>query len=574
MASGNDIDLALKRILDGATADEVEGPTLDFKEDRATPGDVERLLAEAAICFANAAGGTVVLGVSDKLRGPAAMIGTTLDAERVRQRIFELSRPHLLVDVRRPREHPKLLVISVPQSPEIHSDTQGRAYRRINKSCLPMTPDQQARLREEKQGFDWSAQDSGTASAEAAPEAMSAARALVGQFTDERRRLAGLGDADLLGALGALADRKSLNRAGALLFCRKGLEHHEIIYQYRPTPGGEPQVAARVAPPFVLGFARIMELVAARRTLTPITLPSGQQFTIEDFPELAVREALSNAMCHRDYTVGRAVAVEHSPQVLAVDSPGPLVSSVTLDNILTTPPKPRNPALARAARTLGLAEEFGRGIDRIFREMIRAGRAVPRIEADFDRVRVTMVGGAPNTQIARFVATLPEHEREDTDTMLVILHMCSHKTVTAEAITTLIQKSPEEAAAILARLATPDLGLLERNRASATRRQAVYRLSGEGLRGLGSAVSYHRRTTDEIDKKVIAHVREYGRITNRTLQNFLDVHVFKARDIISDLAHRGILDRVSAQSRGTKVEWGPGPKFPATRARRTPGTES
>ncbi len=140
------------------------------------------------------------------------------------------------------------------------------------------------------------------------------------------------------------------------------------------------------------------------------------------------------------------------------------------------------------------------------------------------------------------------------------------------AIAPFIQKSVEEASAILARLASTEVGLLERNRASAMRRRAVYRLSGESLRALGSAVTYHRRTTDEIDKKVIAHVREYERITNRTLQNFLDVHVFKARDIIGDLADRGILERVSAQSRGTKVEWGPGPKFPAKRARRAPTT--
>ncbi len=68
------------------------------------------------------------------------------------------------------------------------------------------------------------------------------------------------------------------------------------------------------------------------------------------------------------------VHVDHSPQVLVVSSPGPLVGGVTPENILTHPSKPRNPGLARAARTVGIAEEVGRGVDRIVREMIRSGR--------------------------------------------------------------------------------------------------------------------------------------------------------------------------------------------------------
>jgi ATP-dependent DNA helicase RecG len=46
----------------------------------------------------------------------------------------------------------------------------------------------------------------------------------------------------------------------------------------------------------------------------------------------------------------------------------------------------------------------------MYREMIRSGREAPKIEDLADHVRVTLLGGAPNTQIARFVAQLPEEE--------------------------------------------------------------------------------------------------------------------------------------------------------------------
>ncbi len=101
--------------------------------------------------------------------------------------------------------------------------------------------------------------------------------------------------------------------------------------------------------------------------MTPVNLPDGQQIQIEDFPTLAAREALANAVIHRDYHLREPVNVIHSPDLLVVTSPGPLVSGVTPDNILTHPSKPRNPCLMTAARILGLAEEVGRGVDRMYR---------------------------------------------------------------------------------------------------------------------------------------------------------------------------------------------------------------
>jgi ATP-dependent DNA helicase RecG len=89
---------------------------------------MERVLADAAICFANTAGGIIIVGVCDKKKGIEAITGTNLDPDRVKQRIYELSRPHLNVEVTRHPDHENLLLIFVPQSSDIHSDTRGRAY--------------------------------------------------------------------------------------------------------------------------------------------------------------------------------------------------------------------------------------------------------------------------------------------------------------------------------------------------------------------------------------------------------------------------------------------------------------
>ena len=562
---------ALDAIRAGTEAGSLETETLEFKQDSDSIEDTLHDVADAVLCFSNASGGTVVVGIANRGLGPDAFKGTRLDPDLTRKRIYELTRPPLVVDVVNEGSYGvPLIVIRAPQSPELHSDPQGRAPRRIGTDCVPLTPDEQMRLREERLGIDWSAAPSGRAPSEASPIALTVARRRLGAFPDARSELADLSDPDLFTALGVVSPNGELSRAGEILFCgRRPAAEPALVYQYRATPGGEPLAIDRLIDPLVIAFERILELIVARRNLTPVTLPDGQQLHVEDFPDLAVREVLGNAVIHRDYHLHGAVSVEHSPEVLVTTSPGPLVSGVTPENILTHPSKPRNPLLARAARTLGLAEEVGRGVDRMYREMIRSGRDVPRIVSSSDNVRVTLVGGAPNTQIARYAAQLPPRERDDTDTMLSLFVLCAKRTVNATEMAPVLQKTREEAESVLRRLASDGVAMLEPTRESARRSNPNYRLRIEPLRMLGSAVPYQRRTTDEIDYKVIEHVREYGKVTNRTVRNLLDVSLQRAATVVSDMVKRDLLVKTSEAQRGPSVEYGPGAKFPQRATRRS-----
>ena len=69
-------------------------------------------------------------------------------------------------------------------------------------------------------------------------------------------------------------------------------------------------------------------------------------------------------------------------------------------------------------------------------------------------------------------------------------------------------------------------------------------------------------------RKVMAHLNEYGRISNRTLQNLFDVDLWRARDILADLQARRIIIKTSEAARGPSVEYGPGPSFPRKRKSR------
>ncbi|MCC7078884.1 MAG: putative DNA binding domain-containing protein [Acidimicrobiia bacterium] len=559
----SDIEAQLRHIFDGARPRDLEDVRLDFKEDARSPRETARLLADAAVCFANADGGTVVVGVNDDVSGPDALIGTELDPQEVQRRIYELTTPALLVQADELRfEDRRVLVLTVPRSFEIHADPQGRAKRRVGSACLPMSPQDQAALREERRGVDWSAEVSDVGMGDVDPDALSAARRRLRQYSDEVSKLADLSDADLLRGLGVVDERGRLLRGGEVLFCAGSGSTPWVLYQYRPTPGGEATLVERLAGPLLMVLDQLVELAWARRHVTSLNLPDGSQIEVADFPEGAVREVIGNALFHREFRLTAPVTIEHSPTVFVVESPGPLVAGVTEQNILTHPSKPRNPCLFQAARKLRLSEETGRGVDRMYRELLRSGHDTPSITQTTDTTRVAFVGGAPRTQVVKFIAGLDDVERDDVDTLLVIFSMLTSRTITAEELAGTIQKSETEAESVLSRLAADKPGILEATRESRRLKKSEYRLRSSALGTLGGAVAYRRRSVDDTDRKVIAHVNEYGRISNRTLQNLLDLDVFRARDLLRDLQQRQILVKTSEQQRGPAVEYGPGPKFP------------
>ncbi|MEV4847801.1 RNA-binding domain-containing protein [Micromonospora matsumotoense] len=561
----------LEDILAGVAAGKRESSVLDFKVAKSSLKEAWADLSEAAVCFANASGGTIVVGVADTPGGQQAFVGCELDEQTLRQRIYHLTTPGLLVEIDVIRfADSRLLAIRVPEGLEVYSTVRGYTYHRVNDECLPMRPAEVTRLSEERRGIDWSAASSTRPLEDVDPLAIRQCRRLLTNSADSRRQsYARLSDHDLLRALKAVGDDGYLTRSGELLLCgaASSAPPDALVYQHRKTQSGEPDAIMRLGTPLVLAFDELLQAVRARQGITPVTLPDGQQLQIEDYPMTAVREAVANALIHGDWRTRLPVSIEHSTQYLKVTSPGPLVAGITVDNILTKGSRARHPALAAAFRLLGLAEEVGQGVDRMYREMIRSGRDTPLIADENHQVVVLFRGQAPNTRITKFLATLPPDEQEDTDALLIVLLLCTKRTIGAKQLAPIIQRSELEAQAALRRLSNHPSMLVEPTRGTANRTQPTYRLTADALSRLGNAVAYHGRSSDEVDRKVIEHMRDYGEINNRTVQRLFDVDVYAARDILKDLVERDLLTRTSEQTRGVAVRYGPGSMFPTTTRR-------
>jgi ATP-dependent DNA helicase RecG len=385
--------------------------------------------------------------------------------------------------------------------------------------------------------------------------------------------LSRLRDRQLLEALGLVAADGKLTTAAVLLVAKEAtiaevIPSYGYSYQYRPSPGSEATQRIRSTKPLLAAVEVLTEAIDTRTQVQPLNVAGGVQLRLVDYPPSAVRELLVNAMIHRGFDGQGTVDIEHSPERLVITSPGGLVSGVTPANILTHPSTPRHRLLAEVVARCQLAERTGQGIDRAYREMLRAGKKPPQIEDLGSRVRASLSGGVGNDAFIRFVRDLPSELGGDVDVLIALSLLREAKSIDAMKLAEAIQRSPVEAQEVLARLAD-EPALLEATRRTLRKPFPTYRLQNQPLVDLARAVTYRRRTTlDGIDAKVIDNVSEYGFVTNKTLQRLFDIDVYAARNMLSDLRDRELLEKIGKARGGPGVKYGPGGKFPRKRSRR------
>lgn len=566
------IEAILSEVGNGRPAASFESETLDFKRPGRDVRHTLELLADAAVCFANARGGTLVLGVDDKATArDAALVGVdpSLTIDTIRKGIYERTRPNLTVSA---QEHlvddTRLVVLSVVEGIELYANAKGLATRRLGTECLPFPPEQQVEVRRARGQLDWSAEEVDVGVDDLSPLELDRARRLL--LTAGHDDLANLRDRQLLESMRLARPNGSLTNAAVLLFgtealIRDTIPSHGYSYQFRPSPGSEATSSSRGWRAIPAAVETLLDLIDRRAEARPLNLSGGVQLSLVDYPASAVREVVVNALIHRDFPTGGSVDIEHSPERLTVQNPGGLVSGVTPENILTHPSTPRHRLLAEAVSLLRLAERTGQGIDRAYREMLRLGKEPPSIQDDGLAVRASLVGGIGNDAFVRFVQDLPAGVGNDVDVLITLSLLRTNPSVDAPRLAQAIQRTAADAQDVLARMTDPEVGLLEPTRRSLHKPFPAYRLRNEPVAALGRAVTYRRRTIDQIDEKVIEHVQEYEFVTNRTLQRLFDRDLYGARNLLNDLRERGLLEKLGTARGGRGVRYGPGPKFPRTK---------
>lgn len=378
--------------------DQGEGPTVEFKREFTTAIDREM------VGLANAGGGVVLVGIADD-----ATIAGVDDPQRIADRVMGLCRTN----------------VKPPITPQISTvETEGKFVVVIHVAegeQKPYTANDICYVR------------AGATTRRARPEELRRLSFDTEYTTYERTPATGTGFDDL--NLAKLQDYIEHRAPGSIHI--NGVRASDVAVSWNlarqieeklvPTVAGlmlfglKPQQAH---PEWGLGAVRVsgVEITApivdrvdfegtadelieqalnfVRRNMRIAALfenGTGRRRDVPEYPLEAVREALTNAVAHRDYGSPGRVQLHIFEDRLEVSNPGGLPGDLTLEEVTERggASYPRNPTIARVLRDWGYMEEVGRGLLRIQREMQTLGSEAPVFES------------TP----ARFTATLPSRHR-------------------------------------------------------------------------------------------------------------------------------------------------------------------
>lgn len=381
-----------------------ESETLEFKK---TIGS-RREAAKTVCAFLNQNGGRVLFGVTER----GAVAGQEIGERTIEDVSDELHRldPPVLPSI---KQVPvgggrKVIVVEVEVGPMRPYRYKGAAYRRVGNTTRAMSAEEYNRMLFERMHSDqrwenqpavgWSIDDLDAAE--------------IRNTIEEARQSGRLNvppggePADLLRGLGLLHESVPL-RAGVVLFGNPNRLEAEM-----------PQCLLRVARFRGSDRAHFLDnrqfngnaftLLASAEHFLRHTLPivgrfKGDRFVRVDeplYPLLAIREAVANALCHRDYSVGGgSVGIAIYDDRLEVTSSGPLRFGLTPEKLLEPhDPLPWNPLIARTFFRRGVIEDWGSGTLTMARLMNEAGLPTPEIEDDGATVTVRFRHSQPDTQ--------------------------------------------------------------------------------------------------------------------------------------------------------------------------------
>ena len=522
-----------------------EGQRLDFKRGVPSVKDLARMV----ICLANAEGGKILLGVDDDGR----ILGcTSYDVPDMLSGIYRATDPPITVDIEEVNTpQGTVLVIHVPRTPFIHSTTGGLFRRRVGKECLPMSASDVLAFQSERAGLDYSTLPLGETRYpdDVDTQALEALRA---EIEVRNPALARYTDLDLLHSLGLLVNGEDPSRltiaAGLLLgrpeTLRKTLPQAEVAY-FRQRTETDIRLSERLYLPLPLLLRRLEELIEADNEVRSFLL-GLQRIDVPKFPQTVYREAILNAVAHRNYGLPGNVIVRHFPDRLEVMSPGGFPAGVTPANILRQV-VPRNRLLADVLGRVGYVERAGYGVDMMYEELLRLGKESPWFIPDKLSVRVVIRDGTLDEPFVAFVQRRLRSGAPPTlEQLLVLSHLKRHLELDLTTAMGLLQRNEGETDEVLAGMVRE--GLLERVGAG---KAAVYQLTVEVAEQIEVSLLGRLLTPAEQEARVLDYVRERGQITNRECQRLCGLSPDQAFKLLARLVKVGKLKAVG-EKRGRR----------------------
>ena len=384
LVTANEVDRALTAPLKEVGAKLLalrEDQWFDRKSIRSQPKD----LAQHIAAFANAEGGTIVVGLHDGVVEGIDQHGEKINS--IRQIPIDFTVPPVRVHVDQvgcinsKGEPDALVTITIDPSESVHELTNGDCYLRVGDESRKLRHDQRRELEFDK----------GQAQYDGIALAGVDVNDLDPELTRQYREATGAKGTTtaLLKARSLVTRQDQMTNGGYLLFAPHPQDSfpqaHIRVIKYLSTQRGtgsrlsiEDGHDVRVEGPIphaIQEAAKLIdEWVPRRRALRD----SGRFESEPIVPRDAWLEGLVNAVIHRSYSLGGDhIRVEIFPNRIEIQSPGRFPGLADPSHPLNISRFARNPRIARVCADLSIGQELGEGIKRIFDEMRRVGLTDP-----------------------------------------------------------------------------------------------------------------------------------------------------------------------------------------------------
>ncbi|MEK7384374.1 MAG: ATP-binding protein, partial [Elusimicrobiota bacterium] len=348
---------------------EGEGLAVEFKERYSSRIDQD------IVAFANTRGGVILLGVSDE----GKVVGETLTND-LKAKINDLARnckPGISVQA---SQSGKVVVVEVPEGTVKPRSCSDGYFRRLNGTTQKMSHDEIQIMFRENDPVPF---EERTAKGFSFDEL---SRPKVLAFTQEAGiKIGKTVTADFLRSL-KVADEKNVRNAGILFFAK---DVHEFLPQAQMT-----MIAFKGTERVHIYdrrdihddlFTQFREAISFLKKHLNVRseIKGVDREDIYEIPEEALREALVNALMHRDYDIkGSQVSVDIFDDRVEITSPGDLPKGFPREALAKGISIRRNELVADLFARLHKVERAGTGIQRMKDAMTEAGLKEPEFETD------------------------------------------------------------------------------------------------------------------------------------------------------------------------------------------------
>jgi len=355
------------------------------------------LLAETLVAFANADGGTLYVGVvsdTDSTPGAPAPGTPTGDLypeefDEIVQQAERFCRPPVPVHWEQVETGGAFVFVGrVQRSTELHTLNDGRVLVRTGVENRALSGAQLQQIVTSRSTGEYEAEP--VPGAERGDFDDDTLREFVEAWEKRQGRPLSRPLDDVLMEMGWLLSNGQPTVAGLLLFGknpqafipRSGLTFVRFDGTHVHREGGDPGYGRRVefTGPLAHIIQRAWDILQDEIRVGAVVrgLERKEQW---QYPPTAIREALVNAVAHRDYRVrGRAIEVRMFADRLEISSPGGLPGFITIDNIVDEHFS-RNPRIVNGLFQWGYIEELGLGVDLMIQDMVNAGHPPPQFRA-------------------------------------------------------------------------------------------------------------------------------------------------------------------------------------------------